>query len=212
MGGGEKYMKLNKIDEAYMLEFLLTAMAEGPDEAAEEMERYEQRVAVRNVQLAKNMRPNKEEWEKLGFMFFETEDSVLYNAKLPEGWSIQKTEHSMWNDIVDDQGRLRATMFYKGSFYDRNAHMRLENRYGVRSEYIDNMEEIYFGSKNEKLFVAGVLDENENKALEESRTRWDRERELVKLAEEFGKENYPDYENPLAYWDETKEMIKAKNI
>jgi hypothetical protein len=46
-------------------------------------------------------------------------------ATLPEGWRREGSDHAMWSHIVDDQGRKRASIFYKAAFYDRGAHMSL---------------------------------------------------------------------------------------
>jgi len=50
-------------------------------------------------------------------------DSLFIEVKLPAGWKINPTSHSMWNNIVDETGKLRATFFYKAAFYDRSAFL-----------------------------------------------------------------------------------------
>jgi hypothetical protein len=47
-------------------------------------------------------------------------------AKLPAGWKKVATEHSMWSDLLDDQGRKRAAIFFKAAFYDYSAFIRWE--------------------------------------------------------------------------------------
>ncbi len=51
-------------------------------------------------------------------------------------------------------------MFYKATFYDRSAHMSLNPRYRVHSEYIgedSRTVEVYFGNAKEKIMVAGQV-------------------------------------------------------
>ena len=51
-------------------------------------------------------------------------DALFVRASLPDGWRMQKTEHHMWTDIVDGEGRKRGELFYKASIYDRAAFVR----------------------------------------------------------------------------------------
>lgn len=48
-------------------------------------------------------------------------DPMFSDVELPEGWSIQPTDHSMWSNLVDDNGMVIAGIFYKAAFYDRRA-------------------------------------------------------------------------------------------
>lgn len=198
-------------DEIDAIVMLARAMG-GEKNVIEHMEAEGQQQACKCSYVAREMYPNRYAWERLGFVFTDIpNDCVLCKAILPEGWSIQPTEHSMWNNILDEKGRKRASMFYKAAFYDRDANMRLRCRYGVRSNYIDDehtTSEIYFGNENEKLFVAGQIHIDENLSWEEKRPLYNKEDKLRDAAEAFGKENYPEYEDPLAYWDEEKELSK----
>lgn len=72
---------------------------------------------------------NKEKFLELGFKFGQPleEDRLFCEATLPEGWTREGTEHSMWTTINDERGIPRVAIFYKAAFYDRAAFMRLEN-------------------------------------------------------------------------------------
>lgn len=50
-----------------------------------------------------------------------SQDPLFEDVRLPEGWKIQPTSHSMWSDLLDASGVKRAAIFYKAAFYDRNA-------------------------------------------------------------------------------------------
>lgn len=63
-------------------------------------------------------------------------DPLFHDVRLPEGWQIKPTDHSMWSELVDDKGRKRAGIFYKAAFYDRKAHMYLSQRYNWQTEYL----------------------------------------------------------------------------
>lgn len=202
---------MNSKDEAEMLMMILR-MLDGEKNVIENMEAEGQRYAVNNALLAKKMGPSREAWEKLGIEFNdEYDDEVLIEAKLPEGWSVRATDHSMWNDIVDANGYVRGKMFYKSSFYDRDAHMDLCRRYGIHSDYVDEdyaIEEIYFGNRNEKIFVAGQVSIPRGLSVEERKARSEKRNRLFDMAKEFADKYYPNWEDVNAYWDLDKNKAR----
>lgn len=40
-------------------------------------------------------------------------DPLFYHVKLPEGWTKKRTDHYMYTDLLDDKGRVRASIMYK---------------------------------------------------------------------------------------------------
>lgn len=69
----------------------------------------------------------KEALQSAGVVFGKPmeSDPIFCEATLPTGWKKVATDHSMWSDLVDDSGTIRANIFYKAAFYDRSAFMRL---------------------------------------------------------------------------------------
>ena len=187
----------------------------GEENVIEHMEAEGQRKAVRNCYVAKRMDPKMEEWEKLGFSFTQIPgDDMLCEAVLPEGWELKPTDHSMWTDIVDNNGHKRGSMFYKAAFYDRDAHMYLSPRYGVRTTYLndeENTTEIYFGSDDEILYIAGRVSFPKDLSRKERLERYDLQDEFREDALKFGEENYPDFRDVHAYWDKPLELKQKKN-
>jgi|GEM_PF-2399697 len=192
----------------------------------EEMEKRGQLVAIGNPnvskkQLPEEMQPDKSVYEKVGFVFLEcTGDGVMQDALIPADWSVKATDHAMWNDIFDEQGRKRGNFFYKASFYDRRAHMNLHNRLDVHSVKDGDNTIVYFGEDGEKgtkLHIAGQYSNeldawgifNEGKRTDAKRELWKMSddvldalrNELNNKAKEFGAENYPEYQDELCYWD-----------
>jgi len=70
-------------------------------------------------------RDSREIIESLGIEITGNADDLFYTVKLPDGWQKVAEDHAMWSKLVDEQGRERASMFYKAAFYDRNAHISL---------------------------------------------------------------------------------------
>lgn len=122
----------------------------------------------------------------LGFVFGEDVDRLFVQCTLPPGWKKQATEHNMHSDLLDEQGRCRADIFYKAAFYDQRADMRMCRRYEVRADagrcsITDAGKEIYHISNFD----------DANYAAYES---------AVKRGTEWLDENYPQWGDPLAYW------------
>jgi hypothetical protein len=63
----------------------------------------------------------------LGFQLGEQVDDLFRKAIFPKGWLREGSDHAMWSYINDELGRKRVAIFYKAAFYDRNAHLSIEN-------------------------------------------------------------------------------------
>ena len=88
-----------------------------------------QTILCSNELLPKKMyNIKREEMESLGFRFHDTpnDDPLFVHVSLPEGWTKRPTEHSMWSELVDQEGKVRAKIFYKAAFYDRRADLSWE--------------------------------------------------------------------------------------
>ena len=166
---------------------------------------------IDGVVMPREMHPSRKDWEDLGFIFSDIPgDNVLCVATLPDGWSIKPTDQPMWSDVVDENGITRGDMFYRASTYDRDAHMKLWQRYGIRREIIGEETEIYFGNADEKLFVAGRVTIDFNASKEEIEKQFDTINELIMAAQDFADENYPFWENVHAYWNDNKKVKSLK--
>lgn len=56
-------------------------------------------------------------------------DDLFMHATLPEGWEKRPTDHHMYSDLLDAQGRKRASIMYKAAFYDRDASIHAVPRF-----------------------------------------------------------------------------------
>jgi hypothetical protein len=108
----------------------LLGLMSGSDAYIEGMEARGQRELVRSEVLPTEiLRGTDADFEALGFTFGDPVDGdpMFRKATLPDGWTKQGTDHSMWSKVVDHRGIERAAIFYKAAFYDRSAHMSLSN-------------------------------------------------------------------------------------
>jgi hypothetical protein len=69
---------------------------------------------------------SRSELEDMGFQFGKALDGMFQECKLPSGWKVVPTDHSMWSDIVDGDGKKRGSIFFKAAFYDYHAEAYFE--------------------------------------------------------------------------------------
>jgi len=81
------------------------------------------------IERKNNEHWTKEQYKRMGIKVIDKYDDLFLNVILPAYWEIKATDHSMWNEVIDDKGRKRITFFYKGAFYDREAFSNFEKRY-----------------------------------------------------------------------------------
>lgn len=76
--------------------------------------------------------PIKGDWEVLerwGVVQGEPIDKLFCHCTLPDGWTKAPTDHSLWSSLVDARGLIRASIFYKAAFYDRDAFFHKISRF-----------------------------------------------------------------------------------
>jgi len=170
-----------------------------------DMEYNERRKIVDN----NNVIYTKEQYTKMGIQVIDEYDDLFYTVRLPEGWEIKPTDHSMWNDVFDDKSRKRMNFFYKGSFYDRDAFVNFCIRYTVSVEPFDKYEsDASYEERSIKPWYGVVHD----CGVEIFRTTgavshdgsisvWDIQESQKKLVLDFINKNYPQWEDINSYWD-----------
>ena len=81
-----------------------------------------------------NIEYTRQQYERMGITIVDEYDDLFWNVNLPEGWKIEATSHSMWNNLYDNKGRKRANFFYK-AFDD--AFINFDTRYHASVEHVD---------------------------------------------------------------------------
>jgi len=141
-------------------------------------------------------------WEGLGFQFGKIVDEIFVEAKFPTGWKKRPTDHSMGSEIVDDKGRVRGIIFYKAAFYDRRAHAYLTPRFSVTNDYAEPLQT--FSVKDEcgevDFKVSGLECPDWGGDRTEAGRRQEKQDEARRACFDYLRSNYPDFENPCAYW------------
>ena len=127
--------------------------------------------------------------EKLGFVFGKEVDDLFIDVILPPGWEKRFSSHSMWSYLYDDRHRCRADIFYKAAWYDKSANLTLRRRYDYEGVYA-NGHVIKLIVKDCGELIHGIIPPVEG--------CYDC---LHDVAEDWLNENYPDWEDPLAYWE-----------
>lgn len=190
-------------EEIENLQNLIAASTPG---GIETQERSEQQSFVGTDTLPKEMLHGctKKKLKAMGIQFGKDYDDLFVNVILPAGWKKQAEDHAMWSKLLDDKGRERASMFYKGAFYDRKAHISLTRRFSVSCDPEDNYKsDIGHEKRRAGNWYVVVTDGKEIifKTDPIKNPDYDKEQELRGIATKWLEEKYPDYENDLAYWD-----------
>ena len=207
----------SKMDPTALLALMMGA-AGGPSSAIEHMEAAGQKQFVGSESIPTEIRQPygmeidvEAEMEKLGFELGPVfpDDKLFRSCKLPPGWKRAQTDHSMHSDIVDEYGRPRVGVFYKAAFYDRKAsadflccisrktdHDLAQETDGkvwrvfVEASTKEGPKVLFEVTKETPDATAWLCDENKE-------ARHEAEREAIA----FIVENFPDRDNPFAYWD-----------
>jgi hypothetical protein len=165
---------------------------------------YEEREKITTANIIEYTRAK---YERMGIEIAEDYDDLFWSVKLPDGWEIRATDHTMWNELVDNKGRKRATFFYKAAFYDRDAFSNFETRFHVSVDHVADPEsdyEIWEASDYQGTVKDGdVIICSTARVTPTGDYLKDEEvkKPLYEQLEMFMKEHYPDYENTEAYWD-----------
>lgn len=154
----------------------------------------------------------RQQFEQMGIVFGENADDLFVYVTLPAGWSKQPTDHSMWSKLVDDKGRERASIFFKAAFYDRDAFLSISRRYGCSSRPVRGYDDpdyrlggwvgVVNDGKQEIWQSPELGPEPDSNKDRPAWLKWYQDKEaLGDQARQWLATNYPDWENPLAYWD-----------
>lgn len=138
----------------------------------------------------------REALEAAGVKFGEPykDDPLFCDAVLPEGWKKRATDHSMWSDLVDAKGRVRAKIFYKAAHYDRRADMYVERRFSFSAHHNGSDKDHYacvITDCGKPLHTVG----------ETLRSDFNARDGIEKKAEAWLYERFPDWQSVSAYWD-----------
>lgn len=178
---------------------MLATLMGGPPGGIEAQEAQGQRELVASRRIPTGMRNvTAEQMTALGFVLGDPDpaDPIFRPATLPGGWTWRATDHSMWSEILDARGRRRFEVFYKAAFYDRSAFLRPAARFGLDVDYGGDQADL----KLCRIYLADQGRRGELLASYRDDVRGDYDRGW-KEARAAMAARYPDYLDPMAYWD-----------
>ena len=202
--------------ESILLEAVLFNMeGKSPSAAIEAQEARGQRELAAAAATGSAQLPTRSPWDELEKAGIKRlgpvdGDDLFQRAELPAGWSIKRTDHSMWSNLCDDKGRKRASIFYKAAFYDRSARLRMDTRFSTDSYGHDDYEKIAMSTVKDGDKVVFTSDRIEMLTKEDRYGYRDKEtgvetpskRDVAqKQCEAWLAEHYPDWRSTSAYWD-----------
>ena len=175
---------------------LVEAMAVGTDAMITRQEAQGQRDLVNSAVLP---RDGIEQAAQMGVEVGEPVDDLFVSVVLPAGWRKVATSHSMWSDLLDDQGRKRAAIFYKAAFYDRSAHMSVCRAINVTRRYSDD-------DQVSMAVVRGDVVLFETESIDRSvmgKDYFDLINTHEQAATAWADTHYPNWRDVGAYWEES---------
>jgi len=209
-------------DPLHGMLFLAEAMGSGVSAAILRSEAQGQRDLVNSSQLPKKLQDPIEMFEKIGIVFVTRPEAasdrdLFVDVVLPTGWKLKATGHSMWSELLDDKGRVRASMFYKAAHYDRDAFIRLNGRfswerYAPRPEHLtpareDLHDRTVYRAVFDRVLDAIVFKAEEVLPILPSERKEDiyplrriAEAKLDADAESWLAARYPNWKDPTAHW------------
>lgn len=192
-----------------MENFRVAAMPGG----IEAQEKAGQASFVANSTLPIELHPPRAAFEAIGIVFGEPVDGLFVSVRFPEGWKKKATDHDMHSYILDEKGRIRIRVFYKAAFYDRRADARLMQRY-TYSDYMRKPGSENASPDTKECFVCGVKDGGSPATIAggghpaiflpigEHDGDYKQAEALGQEALAYLEKHYPDWRNPLAYWED----------
>ena len=71
----------------------------------------------------------KKQYEKMNIKILSDKLELEYEVELPKGWKIKYTDHSMYKNLVDENGFIRASIFDKNTYYEHRTDISFKHRY-----------------------------------------------------------------------------------
>ena len=175
----------------------------------------------KTVLLVKPLEPSQEAFEKLGFTFKEIDHPLLIETTLPDGWNVTKRYDSAVATTVlyDKKNRIRAHSYQINPGYTHIliGHTGLFCKYEIKSIYhggllkkrryeIAVLENTSIINHNitDPLYAKNIFSGGRTKDMfiyDIDTDMYHTEYLPVKKCVKFMEQNYPDWRNPLAYWD-----------
>ena len=127
-------------------------------------------------------------------------DPLFVFVQLPVGWHKESTDHSLHSNLLDEQGRKRASIMYKAAFYDRHASMTVVSRFSVRRDFEagDDVVVCYVDDSGKEAYRSDPVPFEGGKYGEDSRRATD---EAEEACQNWLSENgYPEWRDPMKYW------------
>lgn len=149
---------------------------------------------------------------RIGFTNFTDRDEMFYLVTLPDGWTVKQDGGNPYLYLFKDAlERERLHQLYKGAVYGHQRSLRMQHRF-LAMVVRDSDKGSYADYKIGEDHIGMVVDlgvstnkwvivwQSEPLKLSEEKP-WFESKALRKLAEDWLKSNYPEHEDPFAYWD-----------
>ncbi|MFF7293157.1 hypothetical protein ACFY9N_11565 [Microbacterium sp. NPDC008134] len=157
--------------------------------------------------VASEQLPTEADWDALTALGFTKGDPVpgddlFVYATIPDGWTKEPTDHSMYSVIKDERGVERVSIGYKAAYYDRWANMHVKY---VGSDIALHL--VYGDGDIVKPPLWDVLTESErSEAVARAKSHLQERAEFI---EQYGKGEDDYYANQLRRAESTVALLES---
>lgn len=158
--------------------------------------------------------------QALGFVVGSTADDLFTNVQLPAGWTKGVTPDDSYGRslaVMDSDGKVRGTIFYKAASYDRYANGTWLTRYYV-TEWHGALEAPVQDWKandpthivaldrltNDKIFISGSIPHYTDKTTSYAE-REALEKSMWGTVRTWLDASYPNWKDPFTYWPSSEQ-------
>lgn len=151
-----------------------------------------------NEIIISKMHPSIDDYKELGFIFESIGDSN-YKVTLPADW----TTHSVLGNVtylLDSSNRIRGSILSNSIFNSMliNTYYSVKQKVTVYNKHKKTVS-VYFGNDDEVLFEAGSVEYNDYVNMIDCMRKL---QELEDVCIEYANTHYPEWQDPLAFWDD----------
>ncbi len=151
-----------------------------------------------NEIIISKMHPSIDDYKELGFIFESISDSN-YKVTLPEGFTIHDYVDNV-SFLLDSANRIRGSIVRNSTFNSMllNTYYSVKQKVTVYNKH-KKIVSVYFGNSDEVLFEAGSVEYNDYVNMIDCMRKL---QELEDVCIEYANTYYPEWQNPLAFWDD----------
>jgi len=147
-------------------------------------------------------------WEQLkpwGIHRLGTLNKHFCEAVIPEGWSVKAGNHPHWQELVDQNNRVRADLYFCSEFAVTKAFMALRRRFTTVFEFSEDKTSlrVCVMDNDDRMYSTDWIDcqYTDSHSRTSNQHDWQIHQKLEAQAKSWLNSNFSGWENCLNLWD-----------